>query len=370
MSFSSKYLFVSCQPGSEKILKEELGRNLPKLRPAFMRPGFVTFKSATEALFFSDFQLPSIFARAYGISLGNFRSSDPIGEVFSYFQEFRSHHSGRFRLHVWERPREVREGESDEGACTQAAETLESRIREQFPDLFMEGSQAERGDLVLNVVLLESEEGWPIFVGLHQASTMQSFFPGGAIPVDIPQAAPSRAFAKIEQGIRWSGIPVKSRDRALELGSAPGGAAYSLLLRGLEVWGIDPGAMDPTLWLDPKCEKRFHHIKKAYSGLVPEDLPESIDWLVLDINAPARISLSYVEELSKRFKGSLLGLILTLKINDPSHAQFIPEWIERVRGMGGVRVRATQLSSNRQEICVVALTSKGQLRLQSESSAI
>ena len=34
---------------------------------------------------------------------------------------------------------------------------------------------------------------------------------------------------------------------AVELGSAPGGASFALLERGLHVHGVDPGAMDPRV---------------------------------------------------------------------------------------------------------------------------
>ena len=51
------------------------------------------------------------------------------------------------------------------------------------------------------------------------------------------------------------------------------------------------------------------------------------------------------------------GAVLTLKMNDADMAAKIPELLQRVRDMGFASVRATQLPTNRREVCVVALTS-------------
>ena len=40
----SSFVYAVCQRGAEKSLKDEVARDAPALRPAFMRPGFVTFK--------------------------------------------------------------------------------------------------------------------------------------------------------------------------------------------------------------------------------------------------------------------------------------------------------------------------------------
>src|SRR5882724_9885224 len=65
------FVFVSCQPGAEPALKDELAREHPEFRFAFSRPGFVTFKSPNDLK--PDFELRSVFARAYGLSLGDSR---------------------------------------------------------------------------------------------------------------------------------------------------------------------------------------------------------------------------------------------------------------------------------------------------------
>ncbi|MBU6374825.1 MAG: hypothetical protein KGQ59_02410 [Bdellovibrionales bacterium] len=349
-------------------MKEELARNYPRLRFAFSRPGFITFKDFEGSPLSPDFQLRSVFARSYGVSLGNVDASDPVPEIITAAEEIsRSFENSLLRLHVWERSEFV-PGEEPPGYISGVvARELESRLRIQAPQIFYPGLEAKVEELVLDVIVLETKEKPKVFLGFHRHQREHDPWPGGEIPVELPTSAPSRAFLKLEQAIRWGRLPLAAGDTAVELGSAPGGASYSLLLRGLEVWGIDPGAMSPVVWTDPRCEKRFHHVKKAFSDLNEKDLPSSAQWVVLDINGPARVSLPYVEQLLLRYKPELMGAVLTFKLNDPKHSRHIPEWITRLSELGLRQVRARQLPSNKREICVIGLTGRGILRLQSRS---
>ena len=369
MELKSPFVFVCCQPGSEGLLKAELAREMPRLRFAFSRPGFVTFKDAYERPIESSFELPSVFARAYGLSRGSCKSSDPAAEALMHARELYAECGAPLRLHVWERSRFIPGEEPPDFKEGVFASAVEASLRSGASEIFHVSSEAEANDLVFDVVVMEAESGSPLFVGFHRHTSRHHAFAGGQVPVEMPADSPSRAFVKIEQAIRWARIPLARGDVAVEVGSAPGGASFAMLLRGLEVWGIDPGAMSPVVWTHPQCEKRFHHVKKAFSELKPEDLPSSVQWLAVDINGPARVSLPYVEQAASWFKSGLLGVILTLKMNDPKHARHIPEWIEHVQSWGFKRVRATQLPANKREICLVGLTSKGLLRLQSNPGA-
>ncbi|NDD91150.1 hypothetical protein EBZ37_03600 [bacterium] len=369
MDLSSLFIFVSCQPGAEAALKEEVAREHPRLRFAFSRTGLITFKESQGRPISSDFQLSSVFARAYGLSLGQCKSPDSLLEAVKYAQDlFVASGKAPLRLHVWERSEFV-PGEEPVGfqAGIRAAR-IESQLRADASAIFHSDVEAQEGELVFDVIVLDDSEEPSLFVGFHRHGMNHQSWPGGEIPVSCPDSAPSRAFLKIEQAIRWGRLPVASGEVAVELGSAPGGASYALLLRGLEVWGIDPGAMSPVVWTDPRCEKRFHHVKKTFSDLTREELPESAHWIILDINGPARVSLPYVESLVSWFKRDLLGVVLTIKLNDPKHSRHIPEWTERISELGLRQVRARQLPSNKREICVVGLTGRGLLRLQKRSS--
>ncbi len=113
--------------------------------------------------------------------------------------------------------------------------------------------------------------------------------------------------------------------------------------------------------MHPVCMKnpKFSHIQRPVANVLREELPARVDWLLLDMNVEPRISLYSIDRLASRMTESLLGVFLTVKLNQWSFADQIPNWVEHVQAMGMVRAKAKQLSSNRQEIMIYGLTQKG-----------
>ena len=103
--------------------------------------------------------------------------------------------------------------------------------------------------MILDVVVLEPGQWW---IGYHRAVSWPARWPGGAIPVVLPAHAVSRAYAKMEEAIQWSGLPLAAGDECVEIGCAPGGASQALLDRGLFVTGIDPADVDPVVLAHPR----------------------------------------------------------------------------------------------------------------------
>jgi len=175
-----------------------------------------------------------------------------------------------------------------------------------------------------------------------------------------PAEAPSRAWLKLEEALLWSGLPLAKGHVAVEVGSAPGGASFALVARGLTVVGVDPGDMDARVTGGP----RFTHLRTTLGDVRVEALPERVDWLLMDVNLAPQVALHQVRRLVAllRLRG-LRGVVLTLKMNDAHAWADVPELVERVRAMGLVDVRATQLPSNRHEICVIGKAAPAASRL-------
>lgn len=352
-----------CQAGAERYLKAELALAHPELHFAYSRPGFVTFKwepgkrapgaPAPNGGFPADYEIHSIFARAHGLSFGK-AQGDPVEALRAWIDDL-GLASGAPRLHVFERETFV-PGEEPLGFVRGAhAARAREAIVAALPGRFAEGEVARTGDTVIDVIVVDPEEWW---LGLHVQTAAHSPYPGGAPRIELPPEAPSRAYLKIEEALLWTGNPIRRGDTAVEIGSAPGGASYALLKRGLRVVGIDPAEMDPRVLALPG----FSHVREPIAGVRTESLPESIQWLLLDMNVAPNVILNQVERLSRRLMGSLLGVYLTLKMNDPRMVAEIPKMIEHVRSMGMARVRARQLASNKREIAVFGLTKKGMAR--------
>jgi len=389
-----QFVFATCQAGAEKTLKAAILLNHPELRLAFGRPGLVTFKHTdSTSLLSPSFQLNSIFARSFGLSLG---PAVDVTEAFNrarVLQELTK--SSQLRLHVW--GRDEPSPACEHPIAQQEAKATVSRIRDQLLDLGAsdniwaekamssvstykhnaDGLQYEVNDRfiagdndhVFNVIVPTGPYATTdsLFTGYHHHTVQKSLstgtskhsvWPGGDPRVILPVDAPSRAYLKIQAAILWSGAPLCPNDVCVEIGSAPGGASLALLRRGLTVVGIDPSPADRQHSDVVANHPNFKHIKDRVAGVKRDQLPAHVDWLVCDANVPPQVLIPTLTVLIKSLEPFLKGVILTMKLwdGDWGSAERVTELLDSVRVMGLQEVRATQLPSNRQEICVYATT--------------
>ncbi|MCC7440652.1 MAG: hypothetical protein IT285_03400 [Bdellovibrionales bacterium] len=350
----SPFIFVTCRVGAAPAVKNEIAKLVPDLRFAFSRASFLTFKSASGALISEDFVLDSIFAQAYGLSIG--KTPADVGAVLDQAREIAG---GRpLRLHFWERDWYAH-GKLPMGYVLDVLPDALVKARDKLASdpIFLKGFEAQPGDLVLDVVAVTKDEWW---VGCHRHSKAHSPRPGGWLDIPLPPEAPSRAYLKLEEGLRWSGAPLQAGDQAVEIGSSPGGCSYALLKRGLKVVGIDPREMDPRILAMPG----FQFIHRPVADVRREELPRSVQWLMLDMNVSPAVSLFAVDRLVSRMEESLLGVLLTIKLTDWRFANEIPSMTEHLKAMGMKTVRAKQLASNGQEFLFYGLTEKGARRIR------
>jgi 23S rRNA (cytidine2498-2'-O)-methyltransferase len=368
------FLFVTCQIGAEGALKRELARREPVLRLAFSRPGFLTFKLPADHGLTDDFDLGSVFARAYGFSLGQVqvagwversepcpmsektldgaccaRPTLPYASIWD-LAEGRTYQ----RVHVWQRDAQA-PGERDfEPTLTPAAVEAHRLIVQRCPrpqclagtaaDLL---KPAKPGELILDCILVDPDRWW---VGYHRAKSVPSRQPGGLFSIELPQDAASRAWLKTEEALRWARLPIPPGSQVAEIGSAPGGSSQCLLSHGFLVTGIDPAVMAPAVLEN----SHFTHIRRRSTQVRRRDF-RKIRWLTVDMNVAPRYTLDAVEAIVTHPQINIRGLLLTLKLPQWEMAEEIPAYLDRIRGWGFNLVRARQLQYNRREICVAAL---------------
>jgi len=352
------FIFTVCQVGAESALKSEIAGGYPNLKFAYSRPGFLTFKAGDGGSGEPepDFILRTVFARAYGLSIG--KAARPE-EAFAHARQLAARFGSKPRLHVFERDAFAPGDETKDyvmGAQSRQALDVLRRSAE-FEPSFAVSPEPVAGDVVLDLIYLDPDCWW---LGYHRHTAHHSPWPGGQPEIAEPALAPSRAYLKLEEAIRWSSAPVRAGDVAIEIGSAPGGASFALLERGLDVIGIDPADMAESVRAFGPT--RFKHLKKPAAQVRRNELPDVAHWILLDMNVAPVISLNTVERIAPWFQDSLQGLVLTLKLNEWKHAAEIPKLLRRVEKLGMARIRASQLASNKQEICVVALTRAGVAR--------
>jgi 23S rRNA (cytidine2498-2'-O)-methyltransferase len=322
------FVFATCLPGIERALKLDVAHRRPELRFSYSRPGLVTFKSSRSV---RPEDLPgSAFARVWGCSLGALRTPADAARILAPL--------GVRRVHIFARDPE------------QSADLVP--WRHELAAVAPLGI-ASPGELVADVIVAHGEPAWG---GLHRADSNHLPVPGGDFEVAMPSESPSRAFAKIEEVIRWAELPVREGDVAVELGSAPGGAALALAMRGVTVFGVDPAAMDPgVLAYEGPSGARVHHLATKVSALRWESLPERVDWLVSDMNLAPQVVVHELSRLLPAIRPGLRGAVLTLKLNDWSFVSELPMLAKRLEALGLAPLRMRHLAAHRREIGAVAV---------------
>ncbi|NQU24878.1 MAG: hypothetical protein HQ567_26645 [Candidatus Nealsonbacteria bacterium] len=344
-------MFVTCQIGAERAVKGELAREWPEFRPAFSRPGFLTFKLPENHHLYGDFDLRSVFARSYGFSLGT-AQGDTVDTLARNAWEMVAGRSLQ-RIHVWQRDPGA-PGESDDTASLIGnVEEARAAIRRHCPRADMLDADVDDprqpvpcGEFVMDCILVDPER-W--CVGFHRAKAVPSQWPGGIMPLELPPQSVSRAWLKMEEALRWSEFPIAKGARWAEIGSAPGGSSQALLQRGMEVVGIDPAEMDAAVLAHPQ----FTHIRRRAIAVRRRQF-RKIRWLAADMIVAPGCTLDAVEEIVTHREVNIRGLLLTLKLSDWKLADELPQYIARVRGWGYNVVSGRQLVHNRQEVCVAA----------------
>jgi len=366
-----QFIWVTHQTATARWFKAELAQRAPGLKFAFARPGLSTFKVEVATPGISrgiatgrgprvaaegvpppaaDFILPSSFARAYGLSLGAVRSVGEVAEKLAGGAIAAT----PLRLHVWERDIDTPVDEQDPAVRGTRAAAVEGELRALLPGRFALGQRAELGEQVLDLIVPHAtipDEPW--LLGYHLHTPQHGPWPGGVDRAPLPEAAPSRAWCKIEEAIAWGGLDVRAGETAVEIGASPGGAVYALLQRGLHVYGVDPAAMDEGLAaFDGLAGRpRFVHLRKPGMEVERRELPAHFQWLLMDANLAPMIALENAERYVQL--GKPRGAVLTLKLNDDKVFTALPRLRERVLKLGARRTSFVQLPSHRSEICAI-----------------
>lgn len=314
------FAFASCLPGVEPAVKLEVARDRPDLTFAFSRPGLVTFKS-TGAIAPDD-PPGSVFARVWGKSIGQVTDAAAVRAQLADL--------GVTRVHVYSR-------DPDAPVDLAPWATLGP------------GGPAQPGELVANIIVPPGAE--TAFLGVHRHDRSRGPDAGGGFGVVVPEDAPSRAFAKIEEAIAWAKLPMSGGQVALEIGAAPGGAVLALARRGLTVWGVDTGELAPVVRALPNVT----HLAKKVGAVRWEELPSHIDWLLVDVNLAPQVALHEISRLMPKLRPTLRGAVFTLKLNDWGFVAELPKLVQRIRDLGLPDVRLRHLPANRKEVCAVAL---------------
>ena len=242
------FAFALCQIGAEAAAKAELARLRPSYRPAFMRPGLLTWK-CEPALALDDQAdelATAVFFRAFGASLGRASSASEVAErVQSLMASGLALPSGlgfarlcpaggvmMTILRAMARPTQIR-----------ASPRSQPRLsRHRRPHVCVPARRSSRASFCW-MSCYRLRRCTPMSLPASRSATSpgcwgciatarRSPHPGGRLPLRLPPEAPSRAWLKLEEGLAFSGLGLRPGQVAVEIGAAPGGASWALRSAG------------------------------------------------------------------------------------------------------------------------------------------
>ncbi len=363
----TEFAYCACQPGAEPALKAEVADRLSEWKFAFSRPGFVTFKLPTPISPERFEPVRLTFARTTGLSYGRVEAHSP--ETNNLAAQLWEHPAARglvalgpLALHVWTRDNEIPGENGIEPGPTPETIAAVAAIQQAAPLGALvdrtDGGEKAAARVALDIAIVEPNQWW---IGAHALRSRVDRWPGGVPRLKLPGHAVSRAHLKMQEGLRWSALPAQKGDLWVELGCAPGGASQALLEAGMAVVGVDPAEVDPVVAAEPT----FEHLRARANEIGIDEVADAA-WITADINCAPEYTLDWVERLVTHPSTHVRGLLLTLKLLDPSLArpEAIAETIARVRSWGFNDVRTRQLAHNRREYCLAAMRTRNQRRVR------
>lgn len=248
---------------------------------------------------------------------------------------------GGLAVQVW------RSGAAPVAAGSSASSTASSTdvaaaVREALTGCGVDVSPSGR-EHVLSVCLTPAG----VLLGLNRTADGLSDWPGGRVRLAKRQGQVSRAEFKLEELFGVLPLALPATGAALDLGAAPGGWTRILRLRGLRVWAVDPGELDPRVAADPGV----HHVRTT-AGEFFRSTALDFDLAVNDMRMDPELSCRFMRDAAVRLRpGALAVVTLKVGVNRPLQA------LRRCREIlddDYEPVFARQLQHNRHELTLVA----------------
>ena len=328
-------MVIVCRPGFEEILLEEIAIRLGGKKsdnPSFHSPdsGLVVAeglgpgeKRALEMpLIFERQRLPAarLIKSGEGPERGDGSLETGTGKT-RRAEEFANHVLAAFAsklrgaawtIHVYPADPQQKRGlgawvEKMENALQKAIRTSGIGLSKGFYPTEKSGVvTAKARDLVMQLCIVKGG----VWVALAPQKNLSAPWPGGVDPTPGDREAPSRSYLKIEEAFRRMGLQPKVREKAVDLGAAPGGWSYALLKRGCRVLAVDNGAMKIQ-----NPENLAGELEQARAdGMTFRPPPgwNRVDWLVSDMLVPPGKSLGLMRRWLQG--GWLQNFIVNIKL--------------------------------------------------------
>jgi len=286
---------ITCEPGWEAPLVDELGQVFPASRHATIAPGWVeSHLSSNEAI-----DRPIVAFASQCLPVAEPIEAPSISawarQAATWLIERLQGHDAAWRLHVFT-------VSGPEGAVTSRRCHL---IREEILAILKKKQRRLLRTLAADDQTPWSEDEAFVQIGLTTATSgylsyapptiRQTFdlclsrFPGGVVDVPSNRQAPSRAFQKLAEVEIRLGRQIAKNESCVDLGSSPGSWAWLALSRGAKVVAVDRSPLRADLMDHP----RLTFVRGDAFRYEP-DAP--VDWLLSDVIAFPLRSVELLEQ--------------------------------------------------------------------------
>jgi hypothetical protein len=173
-------------------------------------------------------------------------------------------------------------------------------------------------------------------------------WPGGAAPVTLDRAPPSRAYQKLEEALAWMGTAPGPGDTCVDLGAAPGGWTATLVKRGARAIAVDRAPLAPPL-------DRHQRVAMVIGNAFNYEPAAPVDWLVSDVICEPTRSIDLIARWLDR--DLCRRLVVTVKFKGQGGYGILadlPPIFARARPRP-IFARTKQLAHNKNEVTVMVV---------------
>ncbi|MEA2700657.1 MAG: rRNA (cytidine2498-2-O)-methyltransferase [Myxococcales bacterium] len=171
-------------------------------------------------------------------------------------------------------------------------------------------------------------------------------WPGGAAPVTVDRAPPSRAYQKLEEAFLWMNAAPGPGDVCVDLGAAPGGWTMTALKRGARVIAVDRAALQAPAAPHPLLTMT---IGNAFTF----EPSQPVDWLLCDVICEPPRTIALIETwLTRRW---CRHLVCTVKFKGSAGYGVLAPLGAFLAGAGLRFARIKQLAHNKNEVTVMGI---------------
>lgn len=197
-----------------------------------------------------------------------------------------------------------------------------------------------------NHILSACQVAEGLILGSNGVGVALSDWPGGMVQLAKPKGQISRSEFKLEEIIRTGLAELPTNCDALDLGAAPGGWTRILLNRGLRVWAVDTGKLDPRLQDKPGLT-----YIPMLSGPFLAANTQMFDLVVNDMRMEPLLSAHVMNSAARFVPEGGMG-VMSIKLPPGAPLRVIDDTVRALRRGWSVQT-VKQLFHNRHEVTAI-----------------